>query len=792
MVERLRAWPIFSAVLTAAVLAGVANTLSYWPVNIDDSYISLRYAHWLVQGEGLVYNPGEHVEGFSNPTWVALMALTLAMGSSSLFGAKVLGVFCHAFSIVAAAGLAVELVQPKHRASRIAAAAAAGLLAVSLPASFWPITGMETTFYGAMILATYWRLAVELRDPDRAPWSALIAALTAITRPEAPIVVLGAWLARAWAGRRDLKKLGVWMGIFFVPTVGYLLFRLAYYGYPLANTFYQKGHAGTLDALSLYLRPWLSIEAPIAVLGLLGAACLAAARRQRAWPALLGAAGGAFFVVWVSWDWMDNQRFIVPVLPLWVMCISAGAALLAEALSGTLRWAVVAVVGLLVVGQASQSVPLLRTDMDGAMVVKIPRTEDMVLPKALTAGWIGHGEVPVWAMEAVPPDGSIAFTDIGMLGWVADWVIVDLAGLTDEHTSGASGLDWPGRAAYLGERAPDFIILKTGGAERFESITQSAWLLEEYEIMDGPNGAIAARRKDARWATDAEILANYELATEREPHSRRFVWRRALWASAVGTPEQVQAACDLVRATPDLAERVEKCEALMAHRAPRPDTTPKPLRAGLARKLRAAPPDPAPRTADGVPAPLPAAAAGDTQPAAAAVAVLPELDRDDTPPPPADAEMPEPSAGNPFSVPGQRGVGTDWVAFPKAKTADYTSLSGGVLELRGHGEEVFSVCGPLQPVQPGDEIVLEGAWRTDSPGASVFLVVLDAAGRKLRDGRGDKFWRLATAKAPRGWGPLEASAVMPGDATEARVCADFLGEGAAALSDVRMVISPGS
>ena len=86
MLGPMKARPIFSAVLALVVAGGILNALSFWPLTIDDAYISLRYAHWLLEGEGLVYNPGERVEGFSNPTWVLLMAATLATGAPSLAG----------------------------------------------------------------------------------------------------------------------------------------------------------------------------------------------------------------------------------------------------------------------------------------------------------------------------------------------------------------------------------------------------------------------------------------------------------------------------------------------------------------------------------------------------------------------------------------------------------------------------------------------------------------------------------------------------------------------------------
>ena len=40
----------------------------------NDAFISFRYARNLLEGHGLVFNPGEYVEGYSNFLWVLELA----------------------------------------------------------------------------------------------------------------------------------------------------------------------------------------------------------------------------------------------------------------------------------------------------------------------------------------------------------------------------------------------------------------------------------------------------------------------------------------------------------------------------------------------------------------------------------------------------------------------------------------------------------------------------------------------------------------------------------------------
>ncbi|KPJ64637.1 hypothetical protein AMJ44_12375, partial [candidate division WOR-1 bacterium DG_54_3] len=46
----------------------------------DDAFISFRYVRNFVNGDGLVFNPGERVEGYTNFFWILLLSLFLKLG----------------------------------------------------------------------------------------------------------------------------------------------------------------------------------------------------------------------------------------------------------------------------------------------------------------------------------------------------------------------------------------------------------------------------------------------------------------------------------------------------------------------------------------------------------------------------------------------------------------------------------------------------------------------------------------------------------------------------------------
>ncbi|HEY6879403.1 MAG TPA: hypothetical protein VI299_15355, partial [Polyangiales bacterium] len=65
------------AIPAAVFVLGVLMVLEFVK---DDAYISFRYAHNLVRGEGLVFNTGDHLEGMTNFAWVLLLAPFEALG----------------------------------------------------------------------------------------------------------------------------------------------------------------------------------------------------------------------------------------------------------------------------------------------------------------------------------------------------------------------------------------------------------------------------------------------------------------------------------------------------------------------------------------------------------------------------------------------------------------------------------------------------------------------------------------------------------------------------------------
>ncbi|MFN9785996.1 MAG: hypothetical protein ACK57N_05405 [Planctomycetia bacterium] len=153
----------------------LAHAASWWFV-CDDAYISFRYARNLVEGLGLVYNPGETppVEGYTNLLWVLWSAPWQAGGIRPESPALLTSLGAGAWLCFAATRLAAR----RLRLSAVQALACGSLLA-SLPvAAVWATSGLET-----MACATCAFLCAErlLWNPVRpALASAMLAAAATI------------------------------------------------------------------------------------------------------------------------------------------------------------------------------------------------------------------------------------------------------------------------------------------------------------------------------------------------------------------------------------------------------------------------------------------------------------------------------------------------------------------------------------------------------------------------------------------------------------------------------------
>lgn len=291
----------------------------------DDAFISLRYAQNLVRGEGLVFNVGERVEGYTNFSWTLLAALGMALGFDAVVWIQVLGAACYAATLLVLSVGTREL-RGAHGPAPWLPIAALGLAAHEHAKSF-ASCGLETALFA--LLGTAQLVALVHATRARAfAGAGLLGILATMTRPDGALFyVAGGGLALLGARRsRSWSVLLAYAAPFVLLYLPYFAWKWTYYGDPLPNTFYAKsGGAGWIEQGLLYLRLYFA-SYYVLLPALLGIPILLWARRGSSlapgWnsgraPLLLALFGVPYlaFVVWVGGDFMF-ARFLIPITPV--------------------------------------------------------------------------------------------------------------------------------------------------------------------------------------------------------------------------------------------------------------------------------------------------------------------------------------------------------------------------------------------------------------------------------------------------------------------------------------------
>ena len=267
-----------------AILAWLA-ALSWFVT--EDAYISFRYARNLIEGHGLVYNIGERVEGYSNFLWtIELAAIWRALGIPPEDAAPWLSTAFTVATLAAMIWWAARLPNLQHR--NLVIWMSIGLLCSSATFAVWTSAGgLETRQFTFFIV-----LAVVLLTTYRHSRPGLLAAstslaLASLTRPEGSLTAAicftwyalqciaappdaigedapssatpGIFLAhhlariRSLAARIPGRELLCLIAPFAVIAGAHLIFRFAYYGEWLPNTYYAKYTGPWYDMGILYL-----------------------------------------------------------------------------------------------------------------------------------------------------------------------------------------------------------------------------------------------------------------------------------------------------------------------------------------------------------------------------------------------------------------------------------------------------------------------------------------------------------------------------------------------------------
>lgn len=434
-----------AGLLTALLLftAGlVLHALGSRAYGLDDAYISFRYAKNFFNGLGLVFNPGEYVEGYSNFLYVLLLTpgfffvhadniFFWSLGLNWLFGAATLVVLYARLS---------ELYDVR--------TGVAGAIIFAASHHFWKVAndGLETPLV-LFLQISLWALLTRPADTQRTYDLVLLCVASAaliLSRADGfvmPAIVL-AYLV--YAGR---YRAGAVFGAASGLTVAlYVAWRYNYYGYPLPNTYYAKV-SGTLiqrieHGFDHFMRYMTNSETfpyfVILIFALLAHGYfLARGRlsvRTAVPPELFMATGWFAYLMYVGGDVL-GIRFLMIILLLTVAALFRLHHLFAP------RAQVVLIALVLVAIQLHR--PLMSRNL---------------YPFEKSSGWRQAGII----LREEYPGASIAVDAAGKLPYFSGLDTIDILGLTDEHTAHLSTTNFvPGHnkadPSYIFGRKPDLI-----------------------------------------------------------------------------------------------------------------------------------------------------------------------------------------------------------------------------------------------------------------------------------------------------------------------------------------------
>jgi hypothetical protein len=379
------------------------------------------------------------VEGYSNPLWLALLALGRVIGlfdRGAWFGVPDLVAFPKLLALICCAGVFACFYAIARRTSMRPGllTALAGTLTACVPSFvIWCFSGLENGLYALVVVGLAAVLVAAALDGTVASERAatlcgLLAASAVLTRPDGLIYTLAFPLVLVAVHRADVRELGHvvirYVAIVALPTLAYLVLRLAVFGDWLPNT--ARAKVQQLPSLMDLNRPveliayggWLlvAIAGVAVVLTLAGRA----SRPRTAVSVLLvplGLAVLAFAVL--DADWMPQGRFATPV---WPLAILVGVLAVAEELGrlGTRLRALgaVAVVAALTISMAGW--------VDAAASMR----SNPIAPICSIARLTGF-TINSYADQLGIQEGSLLGIDAGGTSLTSRLRFVDYAGLTD-------------------------------------------------------------------------------------------------------------------------------------------------------------------------------------------------------------------------------------------------------------------------------------------------------------------------------------------------------------------------
>jgi len=443
---------IFTAVCAGLIFGGLLYNFRMWL--LDDAFISMRYARNWASGNGLVFNSGERVEGYTNFLWVSFMAIWFKLNINVPFSARVTGIIFSIFMLTATIRFAYQ----KTFAARFPFFLLTMIFVTQGAFAVWANSGMETMMYTALLTGS--ALLLTKRN-SRNKWFTVLSgigfALAVLTRPDG---ILGFGLSFCFLlvtdnGKYCLNKKNVYRSFllavsFIIIYLPYFLWRYNYFGWFYPNTYYAKVAFSTHHFIRgcKYLGSFI-LDHWFIFLGTAGLLFNHHKKNPSVHYFLSLVVIYLLYCVYVGGDVFPGYRFLTPVMPLLYLCFAYGIREFSNHPSARIKNITSSFLIFCICFQVLQL--NFREDYNRIYIDRVSE--------------VGR-KVGVWLRKHIPPSTVIALNPVGAIPYYSGLKTIDMLGLTDEyiaHHAKRVESEYAGHeigdGQYVLSRKPDIIVL---------------------------------------------------------------------------------------------------------------------------------------------------------------------------------------------------------------------------------------------------------------------------------------------------------------------------------------------
>lgn len=428
-------------ILMIAFAAIIFLDLFFYPITLEDAYITFRYSEHLSEGYGFgAWNvTGERVEGYTTFLWMALLGMANSLGMDVRTASKFLGIGMHlllSLTLITYPLLSRVSIRSKNDIfdNPHVAVLAGVFLALYLPFSWYATSGMETIFFSALVGLTF----VSIFLSHNRFILPLLLILLILTRPEGIIFAVSSIVLYFFVCKREgFSFNGVYVstGVVILAFGLLIVHRYVVFGELVPNTYWAKAGGATfahIDWGIKYLRDWVKSHLFLFMLfcfGVVSAALSLVKLRFQKWPLGLATMVSLvlFFVLYIIKVGGDNYyafpywRHFVHLSPLIAFIVSYT---LIKFFPQRKYFSLIAITAIALITNLS-----VLTARNKQMLESMKRYS-VSYPHL---SHVSHGEYILRLKQLSQPNTTIASAFGGELPYVVDATHIDTLGLNTRH-----------------------------------------------------------------------------------------------------------------------------------------------------------------------------------------------------------------------------------------------------------------------------------------------------------------------------------------------------------------------